>query len=80
MIDAAYATAHEVLSTRRTVMEHITRELLEREVIDANQLQAILDQYKTGPQIKHGTFVETSSPTIRDAGDSVTPGDIAQSG
>lgn len=80
VIDAAYATAHEVLSTRRAVMEHITRELLEREVIDANQLQAILDQYKTGPQIKHGTFVETSSPTVRDPGDSVTPGDIAQSG
>ena len=84
IIDAAYDTAHDVLSTRREVMEHITRELLEREVIDAIQLQAILDQYKTGPQLKPGTFIESSPPSpIRDtaeSSDSISPGDVAQSG
>jgi cell division protease FtsH len=79
IIDAAYDTSHEILSTRRSVMEHLTRELLEREVIDAPQLQAILDQYKTGPQLKPGTFVETSTPP-RDTDETSSPGDVAQSG
>lgn len=80
IIDAAYDAAHEVLSTRRPVMEHITRELLEREVIDAVQLQAILDQYKTGPQLKPGTFVDSSPLPIRETDDPADEGDMAQSG
>lgn len=80
IIDSAYDTAHEILSTRRPAMEHITRELLEREVIDAPQLQAILDGYKTGPQLKPGTFVEPSAGTQRDSDDSTNLGDVAQSG
>ena len=80
LIDAAYETAHEVLSSRRNVMEHLTRELLEREVIDAPLLQKILDQYKTGPQLKPGTFVEPSVTPLRDPEESTSQGDAAQSG
>ncbi len=80
IIDAAYDTAHEVLLSRRNVMEHITRELLEKEVIDANQLQAILDQYKTGPQLKPGTFAATTSSPLRTQDDAVNQGDVSQSG
>ena len=80
IIDAAYDTAHEVLLSRRNVMEHITRELLEKEVIDANQLQAILDQYKTGPQLKPGTFAATTSSPLRTQDDPVSQGDVSQSG
>ena len=80
IIDAAYDTAHEVLLSRRSVMEHITRELLEKEVIDANQLQAILDQYKTGPQLKPGTFAATTSTPLRTQDDAVIQGDVSQSG
>ena len=58
IIDTAYDTANEILSSRRPVMEHLTRELLERETIEAPMIQSILDQYKTGLQIKPGTFVE----------------------
>ena len=61
-------------------MEHITRELLEREVIDAPQLQAILDQYKTGPQLKPGTSVEPTPSPLRRPDDSVGQGDVAHSG
>ena len=65
-IDTAYDCAHEILANRRPVMEHLTRELLERETIEAPMLQTILDQYKTGLrlQIKPGTFVEpVASPS-----------------
>lgn len=81
IIDAAYETAYDILVTRRPAMEHITRELLEREVIDANQLQAILDQYKTGPQLKPGTFVATPNPPSRDSEEGTNlGGEIVQSG
>lgn len=80
IIDTAYETSFEILSSRRTVMEHLTRELLEREVIDAPQLQSILDQYKTGPQLKPGTFVETSATPARESDEAANQGDVAQSG
>ena len=64
IIDSAYNTANEILSTQRPVMEHLTRELLERETVEAPMIQEILSQYKTGLQIKHGTYVEpVPSPT-----------------
>lgn len=80
IIDTAYDTANEILSTRRPVMEHLTRELLERETIEAPMIQSILDQYKTGLQIKPGTFVEQviapPEPELRESGH----GESAQSG
>ena len=63
MIDSAYETVYEILIVRRDVMEHLTRELLEKEVMDAKQLNDILDQYKTGPQIAPGTSVTPGSVT-----------------
>lgn len=55
LIDTGYSVAHTVLSTRRPAMEHLTRVLLEKEVMDASQLKEVLDQYKTGPQLAPGT-------------------------
>jgi cell division protease FtsH len=75
IIDAAYDTANEILSSRRPVMEHLTRELLERETIEAPMIQSILDQYKTGLhlQIKPGTYVEPLAPPVRDEESKETP-------
>lgn len=82
IIDAAYDSASEILSTRRPVMEHLTRELLERETIEAPMIQSILDQYKTGLQIMPGTYVEHISAPATDTEqrDVIAPGDAAQSG
>jgi len=66
IIDSMLKTAHDVLSERRDVLEHMTRDLIESEVMNADELQAILDQYKTGPQIKPGTHA------------AATPGDTAK--
>ena len=57
LIDTGYATAHTVLNTRRQAMEHLTRDLLDKEVMDATQLRDVLDQYQTGPQLAPGTGV-----------------------
>lgn len=82
IIDSAYDTASEVLSTRRPVMEHLTRELLERETVEAPMIQSILDQYKTGLQIMPGTYVEPVPSPASDSEprDTASPGDAAQSG
>ncbi|GIX03415.1 MAG: ATP-dependent zinc metalloprotease FtsH 2 [Planctomycetaceae bacterium] len=61
IIDQAYETAFNILSTRREALEHLTRVLLEQEVMDAEQLQAILVQYKTGPQLAPGTVTRAPS-------------------
>ncbi|MEO1995710.1 MAG: ATP-dependent zinc metalloprotease FtsH [Planctomycetaceae bacterium] len=65
IIDGMLKIAHDVLSERRNVLEHMARDLVETEVMNADQLEAILDQYKTGPQIKPGTH---AAGTPNDAG------------
>jgi cell division protease FtsH len=66
IIDECMETARDVLSHRRPVLEHMTRDLIEAEVMDADQLQRILDAYKTGPQLKPGTFVGKPEPVDGD--------------
>lgn len=66
LIDTGYASAHTVLSTRRQAMEHLTRDLLEKEVMDATQLREVLDQYQTGPQLAPGTGIGLPPETSRD--------------
>ena len=60
IIDEGMESAREILRGRRDVLETLTAELMEREVMDGDELQRILDAHKRGPQIKPGTFVEKS--------------------
>ena len=39
------------------VLDHMARELMECEVMNAEHLKSILDQYKTSPQLSPGTRV-----------------------
>lgn len=82
IIDSAYDTARAVLATQRPAMEHLTRELLEKETIEGSLIQSILDQHRTGPQIKPGTYVDSPTPSLRDSAihDSGSSGDAAQRG
>ncbi len=72
IVDEAAVTVHEILSNRRNVLDHLSRELMESEVMDAEHLTRILDQYRTSPQISPGTRVAPSE-------ESATPGEGAQS-
>ena len=56
IIDECSRNAYEILDERRELLEHLTRDLLESEVMDMEQLQAILKEHRRGPQIKPGTF------------------------
>jgi cell division protease FtsH len=55
IIAEASVTVHEILTNRRAALDHMARELVECEVMDAEHLKRILDQYKTRPQISPGT-------------------------
>lgn len=55
IVDEASQTAYEVLNNQRDALEHMTSELIEVEVMDAEHLRRILDEHKTSPQIKPGT-------------------------
>ena len=61
IIDTSSKAAYEILTDRRDVLEHMTRDLMEIEVMGADHLKSILDQYKKGPQIKPGTFAAPTS-------------------
>jgi cell division protease FtsH len=76
IVDECMETARDILRRRRAVLEHMTRELIEIEVMDAELLNKILDSHKTSPQLMPGTFVDrpaddaapsASPPELRDA-------------
>ena len=57
IIDDCMETTREIIRSRRDVLEHMTKELLEKEVMSSQELTEILDKYRTGPQLKPGTSV-----------------------
>lgn len=61
LIDESATIALDILNERRDVLEHMTKELLEIEVMDADHLKRILDEHKTGPQLVPGTFAQPAS-------------------
>jgi len=73
IIDEASQTAHEVLTNRRAVLDHMAKELMEVEVMDADHLKRILDEHKTVPQIKPGTHAALGTATGGDEGSASRP-------
>ncbi|MEZ6052019.1 MAG: ATP-dependent zinc metalloprotease FtsH [Planctomycetaceae bacterium] len=80
IIDECMETAADVLTRRREVLEHMTRELIDVEVMNAEQLDAILALYKTGPQLKPGTFVGKSTVNDENASESNEAASDTESG
>lgn len=63
IIDECMEISREILRSQRPVLEQMTSELIEREVMSGDQLKVILDAHKTGPQLKPGTSVPRVSVT-----------------
>jgi cell division protease FtsH len=55
IIDQSSQTALDIVSHRKAVLEQMSRELMEKETMDADHLQRILDEHAITPQIKPGT-------------------------
>ena len=73
IIDECFETAHGILVSQRETLDHLSRNLVETETMDADQLRRILDEHRTGPQIKPGTHAAaggSDSVEDRSEGDS----------
>ena len=62
IIDQSAQAVHDILTRRRVVLEHMARELVEKEVMDGEQIHRIIDEHTTAPQIKPGTNVAVAAP------------------
>jgi cell division protease FtsH len=72
IIDQAAQTSLDILNGRRQILEHLSKDLVEKETMDAETLHRIIDEYTTTPQIVHGTHAAAAaSPT--GAGEAVPP-------
>lgn len=72
IIDEEATGALDILKERLDVLEHMTKELLEVEVMDADHLKRILDTHKTGPQLVPGTSAQANSGDVAAETDSVS--------
>ena len=61
IVDQSAQTALDIVSHRKAVLEHMSKDLMERETMDADQLQKILDEHHIVPQIKPGTHVSSQA-------------------
>ncbi|MCA9047217.1 MAG: ATP-dependent zinc metalloprotease FtsH [Planctomycetaceae bacterium] len=58
LVDEAYRSACEALTSQRETLDHLARELFEQETMTAEQMHAIIDRHHDGPKIVPGTSVE----------------------
>lgn len=55
MVDEAYRRAYEILKSQEDVLEHLSRELFEKETMTAEEMHEIIREHRDGPQIAPGT-------------------------
>ncbi len=58
IIDHCHATVLEILRDRRALLERMTDELMEVEVMNSDHLKRIIDEEHTGPQLVPGTYAK----------------------
>ncbi len=56
IIDEASSLVFELLTRRREALEHLSKELVEKEIMDADAIRKILDEHATSPQLAVGTY------------------------
>lgn len=55
LVDEAYRSAYEILTSQRATLDHLSSELFEMETMSAEQMHQIVDQHRDGPKIVPGT-------------------------
>ena len=77
IIDESIEKVRHILETRRDALVAISERLLEQEVIDAEELQELIEQNSPNPVIVPGTDAEPKRPATREP---VEPHDADQAG
>ena len=60
IIDETYRAAYEILKAQEDILDHLGRELFEKETITAEELQGIMRQHRDGPHIVPGSTALTA--------------------
>ncbi len=55
IVDESYRRAYEVLKSQEDVLNHLSRDLFEKETMTAEEMQEIIGEHRDGPQIAPGT-------------------------
>ncbi len=55
IVDEAYHRAYEILKSQEDVLEHLSRDLFEKETMTAEEMQGIIGAHRDGPKIAPGT-------------------------
>ena len=76
IIDESLRKVSDLLERYREILEHMTRELIEMEVMDSAKLESLLQQYPWGPQVLHGQGQEIAQTTPPGADSPATPREI----
>ena len=78
LVDEAYRSAYEILTSQRETLDHLSRELFELETMTAEQMHDIIDEHRDGPKIVPGTSATvteidpTTNSELSDAVDNIT--------
>jgi len=79
IIDEAMEKVRDILRTRRAALEALTARLIEKEVVEADELREVIESNSTGPQIVPGTNTERKrTPVLPEAGEGPALGDVAE--
>ena len=62
IIDESIQKVHTLLENRRASLEALAKRLIEREVIDGEEMKQIIDETSTSPWIAPGTNTKRASP------------------
>ncbi len=60
IMDECLEISRDILRSRKAILEEMTKALIEREVMNGEEIQAIIEAHKKGPQLKPGTSVPRS--------------------
>jgi cell division protease FtsH len=77
IIDDAMLTVRQIIESRRAALEAVTRRLIECEVMDGDELKAVVDGATPVPQLVPGTATERR-PVVRPAAEAEPAGPAAE--
>ncbi|MEQ9411840.1 MAG: ATP-dependent zinc metalloprotease FtsH [Fuerstiella sp.] len=70
LVDEAYRSAYEVLTSRKVVLDHLSQDLFEMETMSAEHMHSIIDQHRDGPKIVPRTAAVPDAAQAASTGDS----------
>jgi len=81
IVDETYRRAYEILKSQEEVLDHISRDLFEKETMTAEEMHEIIREHRDGPQIAPGTaaiLARTEDEAVSDTANPDLPKEAAE--